>query len=311
MTVMLVPHSNGSSVSISLPYWLVSILGFLILTSVGFLLLMVLPGWSQQLVTSGEYVPADQLEKLQAERKELKRRARMTETLREKLEKTRKNHEELLQLTGFQEFSLPKNRRGGPKAQGDSPQKKQAISSELPDKSSTSANKELRSDLDEALERSRQVAKIREFLKNRNKVFRNTPTLWPTEGWISSPYGNRKDPMGGSGKQFHHGVDIAAWHGSPVRAPADGEVVTVEWQQGYGKTVEVRHEYGYRTIYGHLAESTVSTGEELQTGDLLGRVGKTGRTTGSHLHYEIRINDESINPWPYLIEQHQSYKRYK
>ncbi|MFB6347793.1 MAG: M23 family metallopeptidase [bacterium] len=135
--------------------------------------------------------------------------------------------------------------------------------------------------------------------------------LWPVEGWLSSSYGYRKDPMGGKGKSFHEGVDLAAWYESPVRSPAAGTVEFSGRKGGYGKVVKIRHEYGYTTLYGHLASRTVEEGEQVKKGTLVGRVGSSGHSTGSHLHYEVRINGKAVNPWPYLVQHYDSYKTAK
>jgi len=164
--------------------------------------------------------------------------------------------------------------------------------------------------LDRSIRRNQQLKRLKKFVQSRNKVFRHTPTLWPTEGWLSSPYGYRKDPMGGKGKSFHEGVDIAAWQGTPVRATADGKVVFSGRKSGYGNIISIRHEYGYKTLYGHLSKRLVEEGQRVTKGMAVGRVGNTGHSTGSHVHYEILVNGKIIDPWPYLVEQFQSYKQY-
>ncbi|MFB6226853.1 MAG: M23 family metallopeptidase [bacterium] len=117
--------------------------------------------------------------------------------------------------------------------------------------------------------------------------------------------------MGGKGKSFHEGVDLAAWYESPVRSPAAGTVEFSGRKGGYGKVVKIRHEYGYTTLYGHLASRTVEEGEQVKKGTLVGRVGSSGHSTGSHLHYEVRINGKAVNPWPYLVQHYDSYKTAK
>lgn len=164
--------------------------------------------------------------------------------------------------------------------------------------------------LKSTIERNKKLKQIKQFVKSRNKIFRHTPTLWPTEGWLSSPYGYRKDPMGGKGKSFHDGIDIAAWHGNPVRSTADGKVVFSGQKSGYGHVVKIKHEYGYKTLYGHLSERLVSVGDNVEKGTAVGRVGNTGHSTGSHVHYEVLVNGDQINPWPYLVEEFQSYRQY-
>lgn len=164
--------------------------------------------------------------------------------------------------------------------------------------------------LNRLLKRNHRLDKLREFVRSRNKVFRHTPMLWPVEGWLSSPYGYRQDPMGGRGRSFHDGVDVAAWHGSPVRSSADGKVIFVGRKGGYGKVVKIRHEYGYTSLYGHLSRRLVQNGEEVRKGQVIGRVGSSGHSTGSHVHYEVRVNNRPINPWPYLVQHFETYQAY-
>ena len=127
-----------------------------------------------------------------------------------------------------------------------------------------------------------------------------TPTVWPVEGKLESGFGGRRNPFGGGSLEFHSGQDIDAVWGAPVIAGASGKVMFVGWQNGYGQLVVIDHGGGLTTRYGHLSAIAASIGQTIQRGELLGRVGSTGRSTGPHLHSEIRINDEPVNPLPYL-----------
>jgi len=127
----------------------------------------------------------------------------------------------------------------------------------------------------------------------------SAPNLWPVEGPITGSFGERIDPFNGEGA-FHSGVDISASYGQPVIAPADGVVTFADFLGGYGKAVMVDHGHGIRTRYGHLSSFAVVNGQHVQRGDLIGYVGLSGRSTGPHLHYEVRINDTPVNPYKYL-----------
>ena len=133
-------------------------------------------------------------------------------------------------------------------------------------------------------------------LKERARV----PSLWPVEGESTDSFGYRGNPFGGGGAEFHPGKDIAAPRGTPVFAPADGRVVEAGWKNGYGQTVVLDHGNGMTTRYGHLSKIEVAAGEELRRGEQLGQVGSTGRSTGPHLHYEVRIAEMPVNPERYL-----------
>jgi murein DD-endopeptidase MepM/ murein hydrolase activator NlpD len=127
----------------------------------------------------------------------------------------------------------------------------------------------------------------------------SAPNLWPVEGQITGSFGERIDPFNGEGA-FHSGVDISAVVGSSVIAPADGVVTFADYQGGYGRAVVIDHGHGITTRYGHLSSFAVAAGQYLHRGDTIGYVGLSGRSTGPHLHYEVRINETPVNPHKYL-----------
>ena len=102
---------------------------------------------------------------------------------------------------------------------------------------------------------------------------------------------------------MHEGLDIAAAPGTPVFAPADGNVSFVGYDAGYGKLVIIDHGYGVETRYGHNAQTHVALGQKIRKGDLLSNVGNTGRSTGPHLHYEVRVNGAPVDPVKYIVEE--------
>lgn len=128
----------------------------------------------------------------------------------------------------------------------------------------------------------------------------HTPSIWPVDGTLESGFGGRRNPFGGSSYEFHSGQDIEAAWGAPVIAGANGTVTFSGWQNGYGQLVVIDHGGGLTTRYGHLSALAASVGQLIKRGELLGRVGSTGRSTGPHLHYEVRINDQPVNPLQYL-----------
>lgn len=152
----------------------------------------------------------------------------------------------------------------------------------------------------EALERS--VGQVDEAWVERVKLFAATPNRKPVQGFFSHGYGWRKDPFTGA-REFHHGVDIVASTGTPVIAPADGVVTRARRMQGYGKMVHLSHGYGMATRYGHMSEILVRPGQRVRRGDVLGRVGSTGRSTGPHLHYEVFKAGRRVDPRKYLDDK--------
>lgn len=126
-----------------------------------------------------------------------------------------------------------------------------------------------------------------------------TPSMWPVQGTITSTYGYRGNPVGG-GTGFHEGIDIAVDFGTPVRATAAGTVSMAGWVDGYGNLVEIDHGNGIKTRYGHNSMVLVVEGQEVHAGDMIALAGSTGRSTGSHVHYEVRIHDTATDPLAFL-----------
>jgi murein DD-endopeptidase MepM/ murein hydrolase activator NlpD len=125
------------------------------------------------------------------------------------------------------------------------------------------------------------------------------PNLWPVEGIITGSFGERIDPFNGEGA-FHTGVDISTAYGTEVLAPADGVVTYADEMSGYGRLIELDHGRGISTRFGHLSAYAVSVGQHVKRGEVIGYVGQSGRATGPHLHYEVRINNVPVNPYNYL-----------
>jgi murein DD-endopeptidase MepM/ murein hydrolase activator NlpD len=126
-----------------------------------------------------------------------------------------------------------------------------------------------------------------------------TPSIWPTRGRISSGFGMRRNPFGG-GSQFHYGIDIAGTHGTPVYATANGQVSFAGYRGGFGNLVIISHGYGFQTYYAHLSGFAVSNGQWVKRGQVIGYMGRSGRATGTHLHYEVHVNGVAVNPYRYL-----------
>jgi murein DD-endopeptidase MepM/ murein hydrolase activator NlpD len=173
-----------------------------------------------------------------------------------------------------------------------------AFSLVTPGLSSPESTFGLLKDLLSGIESRLQTVKV--DVDKRNQLAAATPSIWPTHGWLSSSMGNRADPLTGE-KDFHPGLDISADKGDPVYATADGKVVSAAMAGNYGNLVVIDHGYGIETRYGHLSAFKVRDGQTVKRGDLLGLVGMTGRTTGSHLHYEVRANGRILNPLQLLL----------
>jgi murein DD-endopeptidase MepM/ murein hydrolase activator NlpD len=127
----------------------------------------------------------------------------------------------------------------------------------------------------------------------------DAPSIWPLEGRVASSFGERQDPINGEGA-FHAGIDIDAPIGTPVRAAADGDVTGASMGAGYGRQVVLDHGHDIMTVYGHLSAVAVLPGQHVSRGQVIGYVGQTGRATGPHLHYEVRVHNVPVNPHKYL-----------
>ena len=127
----------------------------------------------------------------------------------------------------------------------------------------------------------------------------DAPSLWPVEGRVGSSFGEREDPINGEGA-FHSGLDIEAPDGTPVRAAADGNVTDASMNAGYGREIILDHGHDVLTVYGHLSAMAVVPGQHVIRGQVIGYVGHSGRATGPHLHYEVRVHNVPVNPHKYL-----------
>ncbi len=147
--------------------------------------------------------------------------------------------------------------------------------------------------------RRQSQEEVRNLLNDQVSLSRATPGGWPTKGWLTSSFGMRD--LSGNGKsRIHEGLDIAANIGTPVTATADGVVARVEYLPAYGKMVVLDHGYGYRTLFAHNSRILVKSGQRVVRGERIAEVGNTGRSTGSHLHYEVLLNGVPIDPRKFL-----------
>ncbi|WP_028574803.1 M23 family metallopeptidase [Desulfonatronovibrio hydrogenovorans] len=149
------------------------------------------------------------------------------------------------------------------------------------------------------LEEIRQQ-EIIQAIKNQNDLLSSTPSIWPTQGWVSSEFGYRNSPFTGR-REFHRGLDISAPIGTPIYAPADGKVSFSGNDGAYGISLVINHGRGITTRYAHLQRYVAQRNQEVSRGQLIGYVGNTGRSTGPHLHYEVRVNNMPVNPMRYIL----------
>lgn len=150
--------------------------------------------------------------------------------------------------------------------------------------------------LNEVSDSKVSMTELKARVKEIQDRFSSTPSTWPLRGRIMSGFGWRSSPWRG----FHAGIDIQASYGAPVRATAPGIVSYAGWRQGYGRTVEIDHGHGFKTLYGHNSRIYVRAGEKVNKGMVVSAVGLTGYTTGPHLHYEVQKNNIPLSPVAFL-----------
>lgn len=149
--------------------------------------------------------------------------------------------------------------------------------------------------------RKKNFARLGKLIQERKTLFACTPNIFPVKGWISAGYGIRVNPFTGR-KEMHEAIDIVASWGTSVRTACQGKVVYAGWKDFYGLSINIKNEYGYSTVYAHLAKILVKKGQEVKKGEVIGRVGSSGRSTGPHLHFEVWKGGEAVNPLKLMVE---------
>ena len=153
----------------------------------------------------------------------------------------------------------------------------------------------------EATRQEQSLQDLQSYFQGQRMLLASSPSVWPTRGWVTSDFGTRLDPYTAD-RVMHHGLDIAAPQGKEVLSPSDGTVVFSGPEGSYGNVLVIDHGYGVKTRYGHLGQIDVKAGDHVVRGQKLGTVGNTGRSTGPHLHYEVRVNGVPENPRKFLLE---------
>jgi murein DD-endopeptidase MepM/ murein hydrolase activator NlpD len=152
---------------------------------------------------------------------------------------------------------------------------------------------------DSLVDERQRLNTLASFMAGRGALLRAMPVRWPVRGAVNSEFGRRVSPWTGM-SEFHGGIDIAATPGTPVKAPAAGRVVFAGASPGYGLTVIVEHARDVKTLFGHLRDTGVTVGQRVEPGQLIARSGESGRTTGPHLHYEVSVRGQPVDPRGYL-----------
>ncbi len=147
-----------------------------------------------------------------------------------------------------------------------------------------------------------RLTALEKRIAQENALLANSPTIEPVHGLVTSAFGGRSDPFTEE-PGFHTGIDIASQRDHPVIATGDGTVVQAGWVNGYGRCVEISHGMGIRTLYAHLDEIKVIEGQRVTRGEVVGLLGSTGRSTGPHVHYEVRLDNRPVNPLQFFLDR--------
>ena len=164
----------------------------------------------------------------------------------------------------------------------------------------SSMNKSLDRFKTEVTIQERSFQELVEYLEDQKSLLKSTPSVWPVKGWLTSTFGYRSSPFTGR-RELHQGLDIATRSGTPIIAPADGLVVFAGREGGFGNMIIIDHGYGITTRFGHCSSLEAKLGQKVKRGDVIARIGSTGRSTGPHVHYEVAVNGVSVNPSRYIL----------
>ena len=153
----------------------------------------------------------------------------------------------------------------------------------------------------EAARQENSLQELQAYFEDQKSLLSSTPSVWPIRGWVTSDFGHRLDPFTAE-RIMHKGLDISSPFGAPVVSPSDATVIFAGMEGGYGKVLVLDHGFGIKTRYGHLSDINVKVGDRIKRGDHMAAVGNTGRSTGPHLHYEVRVNGVPENPRKFILE---------
>jgi murein DD-endopeptidase MepM/ murein hydrolase activator NlpD len=215
------------------------------------------------------------------------------------LEMTRKTDRQLRKMLGMNTNLLDDNYSiGGPNS-SDLSDFRKLLTSKASDIRESSLSSSVFRMQEESRRRLTSYAEVTWYITNKHNTAKATPSIWPVSGRITSHYGYRIAPLR-IASEYHTGIDVANEPGTPVYATADGVVRYAGWANGYGLSMVLDHGFAYSTLYGHFSELTVKEGAQVKRGQLLGRMGSTGTSTGPHLHYEVWVDGIPRDPMRYL-----------
>ncbi|OIO03669.1 MAG: hypothetical protein AUJ51_03695 [Elusimicrobia bacterium CG1_02_56_21] len=215
------------------------------------------------------------------------------------LEMTKRTDSQLRKVLGMDPSMLEREQGVGGAQEGDLADFRRLLSNKASEIKEAALNNSIQKMQEESRKRLSSYTEITLYLTDRHNGARATPSIWPAEGRLTSNFGYRIHPLRLS-TEYHSGLDIANQAGTPIRTSADGVVRHSGWAQGYGMCAVVDHGFGYSTLYGHMSEIVAKEGAVVKRGQVIGRMGSTGTSTGNHLHYEVWTGGVPRNPMKYL-----------
>lgn len=289
-SLLIVPHSNNIKqlkIATWVPKFLILLI-VIILSTTGFLYYAYRELKSEYLAKLDEL---DYVNNINLKQKaEIETLRQKTAEIQEKLDAISTFQETIKNMVGLTDDDKEKKALNSSRS-GDLLFKEKLILDELDNSISSQMD-----DLSELLDNSKEeLSTLIVDVEKRLKYLDAKPNLMPTEGRITSGYGYRHNPFGG-GREFHKGIDIANKSGTKIKAAGSGVVTYAGYYGGYGKVIIISHGYGYQSIYGHNKKLFVKVGQHVKKGEVIAEMGNTGKSTGPHLHFEIRYYGKPVNP---------------
>jgi murein DD-endopeptidase MepM/ murein hydrolase activator NlpD len=292
VTFVVIPHDRARPWRVNVRLWALHVLGAAVLAFAAWAFLAVSSSVDEQLTLAAH-------QKMKREMKEVSEELEASRAVIARMEQLDKDLRKVLNLKNQRRAGAYRG-KGGPRVSEEAnfakvlQDRREAVSADLV--------QELKDVKQEALTQEASFKEIQVFLDQQHSVLAATPSIWPVNGWITSGFGSRASPLTGEAGR-HMGVDIANETNTPIRAAADGLVTYAGWEGSYGRVIAIEHGYGYSTRYGHCARLKVKVGDEVKRGQVIAYIGSTGRSTGSHCHYEVRRHGVPVDPTKYLPAQ--------
>ncbi|SHH40357.1 Murein DD-endopeptidase MepM and murein hydrolase activator NlpD, contain LysM domain [Caloranaerobacter azorensis DSM 13643] len=289
-SLLIIPHSNNIK-QFKIATWVPKLLIFTIIISLSTTIFLF---FSYRELKNKYLAKLDELDYVNSinikQKAEIETLREKTTEIQEKLDTISKFQEKIKNMIGIKDNKKEK-RVVNPSRSGNQFFKEKAVLEKL-DNSIISQIDELSKLLDNSKE---ELIKLTADVEKKMKYLDAKPNLMPAKGKITSGYGYRRNPFG-KGREFHKGLDITNKPGTKIRAAGSGIVTFAGYYGGYGKVIIISHGYGYQSIYGHNRKLLVKVGQHVKKGEVIAEMGNTGRSTGPHLHFEIRYYGKAVNP---------------